>query len=74
MADKVKSPTSVFFIESLLLPEEKRSSGFILRTLCAYGAVWMYDSAALYHAWHCAVMVILAYLWIVRIAREQPIA
>lgn len=72
MDARVNKPTNVFFIESLLLPEEKRSSWGILRLLVPYGIVWLIDSDPVYRAWHGICCTLLLYLLICQVAREQP--
>ena len=72
MDTRVNRPTSVFFIESLLLPDEKRSSMLYLRYLSVYGFIWWLDSDAVHRAWHTVSCTILLYLLLCQVAREQP--
>lgn len=72
MDTRVNRPTNVFFIESLLLPDEKRSSWSILRYVGVYGFVWWLDLDTVYRAWHTVSCTILLYLLVCQVAREQP--
>jgi hypothetical protein len=74
METRVIKPTNVFFIESLLLPEEKRSSWGILRILVPHGVVWFLDSDPVYRAWHIVTCILLLYFLVCQVAREQPTA
>ena len=66
------SPTSEFFIESLLLPQEKRSRAVLLRVLAGGGIVWWLDWSIGYKVWHLVMMTVSLYLLACEVAREQP--